>query len=146
MPKPAKKKPYRDPQKEALRAENEELRQRLSQAHLHRNLLIESLHGLTARAIATPGKLAPDQIFFLLREDFSNAGKSVTPTTTFYDFPPTGMGYSSADDFQNFLNTYVNTDSGRQRYRLGSDMVIWEKDVKPKNVAGLAQLIYSRQQ
>jgi hypothetical protein len=147
MPKTKNNRTVRDPEKDALRAENKELRSRLAEAQQHRNLLIESLHGLTASRSAAIGKLTSDQIFLLLREDFATAGKpNVTPTTTFYDLPPTGMGYTSPDDVQNFLNTFVNSNKGKQRYNLGPGTVIWEKDIKPKNVAGLAQLIYISQQ
>jgi hypothetical protein len=93
-------------------------------------------------------RLSLEQVYDLLVEDFENDGKAdIEPTTTFYDPPPTGMGYSNALVMQNFLNNYVNSAKGKTRYNLGATTVIWEPRVQPeKKVGYLAGYIRVQQQ
>jgi len=94
------------------------------------------------------GTLPIQKIYDLLVEDFGSDGKAgVHPDTTFYDNPPTGMGYSGALPMQAFLNTYVNSSNGKQRYNLGADTNIFVGQVaSPKCVGNLAALIFAKQQ
>lgn len=63
-----KQNPPQDKEKEALRAENIDLRKRLGETEQHRNLLIETLHGLSKQAGAprplalTAAAVSPDDI------------------------------------------------------------------------------------
>jgi hypothetical protein len=93
-------------------------------------------------------RLSLEEVYDLLVEDFEDAGKhNVQPTTTFYDPPPNGMGYSSALAMQNFLNKYVNSAKGKTGYNLGPATVIWEPRVQPeKKVGYLAGYITGQQQ
>ena len=94
------------------------------------------------------GKLTMEEVYDLLVVDFQADGKSnVQPPTTFYDAPPTGMGYSNELAMQNFLNHRVNSESGKSRYNLGPQTVIWAALVQPeKKVGYLASYITNQQQ
>jgi hypothetical protein len=94
------------------------------------------------------GKLTLEQTYDLLVSDFEADGKSnIQPTTTFYDSPPTGLGYSSELAMQNFLNKRVNSEDGKARYNLGPQVVIWAALVQPeKKVGYLSGYINSQQQ
>ncbi len=87
-------------------------------------------------------------IYDQLKEDFGRDGKrNVQPDTTFYDMPPTGMGYASALAMQAFLSTYVNSPAGKRRYNLADSTDIFVTQVPvPKCVGNLAALIYAKQQ
>lgn len=86
-------------------------------------------------------------IYDRLKNDFRSDGKkNVHPDTTFYDNPPTGMGYQGAMAMQSFLNTYVNSSSGKKRYNLAPNVNIFVTQVgTPKCVGNLAALIAAKQ-
>jgi hypothetical protein len=94
------------------------------------------------------GALPLPLVYDQLKEDFARDGKGgVQPDTTFYDNPPEGMGYGGALPLQAFINTYVNSASGKSRYNLASTTNIFVTQVSnPKNVGNLAALIYAKQQ
>lgn len=86
-------------------------------------------------------------IYDLLVADFARDGKSVeSPTTTLLDSPPAGMGYDSGDDVNNFLDTFVNSRSGRQRYNLLPSSVIRYAAITPKKDVGSLDYLVSRNQ
>ena len=86
-------------------------------------------------------------IYDRLKRDFQSDGKkNVRPDTTFYDNPPVGLGYQGAFAMQSFLNTYVNSARGKQRYNLAPDVNIFVTQVgTPKCVGNLAALIAAKQ-
>jgi hypothetical protein len=87
-------------------------------------------------------------IYDQLKADFECDGKNnIQPDTTFYDNPPTGMGYSGALSIQAFLNTYVNSEKGKTRYNLAPVTNIFISQVaSPKCVGNLAALIFAKEQ
>ena len=93
------------------------------------------------------GSLSLKVIYDQLVEDFRRDGKAgVQPDTTFYDNPPTGMGYNPMS-LQGFLNTYVNSASGKIRYNLAPQTNILVTDISdPQCVGNLAAEIYAKQQ
>jgi hypothetical protein len=92
--------------------------------------------------------LTLEEIYDFLLGDFRRDGKrNVHPDTTFYDPPPTGMGYSGALAMQSFLNTYVNSKAGKARYNLAPVTNIFVTQVPaPKCVGNLSALIFAKQQ
>ena len=94
------------------------------------------------------GALSLEVVYDQLKADFARDGKkNVQPDTTFYDNPPTGMGYSGALPLQAFLNTYVNSAKGKVRYNLAPETDIFVRQVaSPKCVGNLAALIFAKQQ
>ena len=93
------------------------------------------------------GTISLPVIYDQLKADFECDGKKdIHPDTTFYDNPPTGMGYSGALPIQAFLNTYVNSGQGKTRYNLAPVTNIFVSQVaSPKCVGNLAALIFAKQ-
>ena len=93
------------------------------------------------------GTIPLTAIYDQLKADFECDGKeSIQPDTTFYDNPPTGMGYDGALPMQAFLNTYVNSDEGKTRYNLATFTNIFVTQVtSPKCVGNLAALIFAKE-
>lgn len=94
------------------------------------------------------GTISLQVIYDQLKADFECDGKkNIQPDTTFYDDPPTGMGYSGALPIQAFLNTYVNSVKGKSRYNLAPVTNIFISQVaSPKCVGNLAALIFAKEQ
>lgn len=96
-------------------------------------------------AVFMAGTLSLGEIYDRLKQDFGRDGKrGIQPDTTFYDLPPTGMGYQGALAMQGFINTYVNGQ--KRRYNLAPGTNIFVTQVpSPKCVGNLAALIYAKQ-
>jgi hypothetical protein len=93
------------------------------------------------------GSLRIEEIYDRLKADFQDSGKrNVEPDTTFYDSPPTGMGYSSAMAVQGFINKRINSKAGKREYNLSDKNSVYVTQVpKPKCVGNLAALIFAKQ-
>jgi len=91
--------------------------------------------------------LPPDEVYDLLVADFADDGHPVsTPMQLILDDPPAGLGYGTVSAAQAFLNSYVNTDAGRARYRLSTTTrIIFTKIPTPPSVGHLAWLIHQSQ-
>src|SRR3984893_344338 len=120
---PEKRKPLtRDPEKAALRAENANLRKKLAETEKHRNLLIETLHGLSRKtatfqtlAVSAAGTaevaaMARPQTLAKLRKVLSSYGIVPNPTNSTIVGPAVpSMGQFTLDVNNTFARNYVNS-------------------------------------
>jgi hypothetical protein len=116
---PRKKPLTQDPEKKALQAKIEELQGRLADAEQHRDLLIQTFHGLSKQPGATlqlasaPGaaKIAPTakpQTLVKLRKIISSYGKVPNPTNSTIVGPAVAsMGQFTLDVDKTFGKKYV---------------------------------------
>ncbi len=91
--------------------------------------------------------LDPTAIYDLLVVDFALDGKAVkSPMNQLIPPPPTGLGYGSVQAAQAFLDTYVNSTTGRVRYHLAAGaQVTFTAIPTTRHVGHLAWLISTLQ-
>lgn len=90
--------------------------------------------------------LTEQQVYDLLVADFARDGHpNAKPLQLVLDDPSAGLGYRTITAAQAFLNQYVNSTSGRQRYNLGSNRVAFTDVPPPRTVSRLAYTIFQAQ-
>lgn len=91
--------------------------------------------------------LEPEEIYRLIVEDFKADGRTVkSPHDLILEAPPKGLGYGIIQAAQAFLDTYVNSTAGQQRYRLPpGDVVQFMHIAPPRTIGHLVYLIGNQQ-
>lgn len=119
-------------------------RARRAAASLPKSLFATLDHPMAAFLADT---LDPTTIYDLLVVDFAHDGKAVTgPLNLLIPPPPAGLGYGSIQAAQAFLDTYVNSTTGRVRYHLAPGaQVTFTAIPTPRHVGHLAWLISTLQ-